>query len=81
MTTLDMTNSYEREYFEVVQLKGILKLISVGLQPPRGTRKAALMQRARDLTGAQFGARDYKAAIKALEARRDCLLVYRQNNG
>ena len=78
MTTVDMTDQYQREYFQVCQLKGVLKLINAGLMPPRGIRKGDLMKTARTLTGATFGQRDYDAAIKALEARRDCLLVYMQ---
>lgn len=79
MTSIDMTNKYQRQYWEVCQIKGVLKLISVGLQPPRGVRKGDLMKRARELTGGAFGQRDYAEAIKCLEARRDALLVYRNN--
>lgn len=76
MTTVDMTDRYQREYFQVCQLKGVLKLINAGLQPPRGVRKKDLMITARRLTGGSFGVQNYAAAITALEARRDALLVY-----
>lgn len=80
MTTIDMTNPHQREYFQVCTIKVHLKLVKAGMTPPRGVTRAKLMQRARDLTGAAIADRDYDAAIKALETRRDVLLVYRNTD-
>lgn len=79
MTTIDMSDVHAREYHQVVTLKAHLKLCSAGMNPPRGLTKSALMKYARKLTGASFGLRDYPAAISALEARRDALLVHTRN--
>ena len=81
MTTVDMANKYQREYAQVVTLKGHLKMIKVGMSPRPPLTKTKLMDQARILTGATFSNREYNVAIKALEARRDALLVYIQHDG
>lgn len=79
MTTIDMTDQHQREYAQVVTLKAHIKMLKVGMKHSR-LGKTQIMTTARKLTGANFGTRDYDGAIKALEARRDALLVY-MNNG
>lgn len=79
MISLDMSDDLTREYQQVVTIKAHLKLVKAGMKPPRGITVGKLMQRARELTGASIGARNYDAAIRALEKRRDALLVYKQN--
>jgi len=81
MTTLDMRDAHTRDFHQVVTIKAHLKLIKAGLNPPRGFTRAKIMQRARELTGRHdLGPRDYDEAIKALEIRRDVLLVYRNTD-
>lgn len=75
MTTVDMTNKHQREYVQVCTLKGAIKMAKVGMRHSRVSNKT-LMTQAKELTGANFTMRDYDGAIKALEARRDALLVY-----
>jgi len=77
--TIDMRDPNQAEYFQVVTIKAHLRLVAAGMQPPRGITKTRLLQRARELTGAAIKARDYDGAIKALEARRNALLVYRDH--
>jgi hypothetical protein len=74
--TVDMRDKYQAEHFQVVTIKAHLKLVKLGMTPPRGITRTFLMQRARELTGASISDRDYDGAIKALEARRDALLTY-----
>lgn len=73
--TVDMHNQYQREYAQVCTLKAHIKMLKAGMTHSRMS-KTQMMNTARRLTGAQFGTRDYDGAIKALEARRDALLVY-----
>jgi hypothetical protein len=81
MTTIDMTNPHAREYLQVCTVKAHLKLVKAGLTPPRGVTRARLMELARKLTGRHdLRPRDYDEAIKALEIRRDVLLVYRNTD-
>ena len=81
MTTIDMRDQHQRDYFQVCTIKAHLKLVRLGMTPPRGVTRTKLMQRARELTGRHdLRPRDYDEAIKALEIRRDVLLVYRNTD-
>lgn len=81
MTTVDMTDKHKSEYVRVCVLKGQIKLSAVGMKPRAPVTKAKLMEMARELTGANFGPRDYDVAVHELEKRRDVLLTYIQNDG
>lgn len=80
MTTVDMTNEYQRQYTQCVTLKAHVKMLKIGMKNSR-LSKTKIMELAREASGAQFGLRDYDGAIRALEKRRDALLVYIQNDG
>ena len=74
MTTIDMKDPTSYEYQQVIFTKAHLKLCSKGMTPPRGMTKSRLMTHARNLTGAEFGQREYDKAIEALELRKQALL-------
>lgn len=66
-------------YFQVCTLKSALKMYrDTGMKANRAYTPSAMMATAAKLTGKTFKARDYTAAIEALEAKRDELLAAKQ---
>ena len=80
MTSINMQDEHQRDYFRAAQAKGAIKLHKAGLQANRTMGVSGWMKIARDVTGAALSPRDYDGAIAALEKRMAVLLVY-VNNG
>jgi hypothetical protein len=53
MTTIDMTNADEREFFRAAQLKGQLKILRAGMTI-RGLTKTEALRRAGTITGETY---------------------------
>jgi hypothetical protein len=51
---------------QAIFLKAHLRLVSVGMSPPRGVRKGDLLKKATAITGKTYGRTDYKTAASDL---------------
>ena len=80
MTSINMQDEHQRDYFRAAQAKGAIKLHKVGIKANRSHSIKGWMEIARNVTGAALSPRDYDGAIAALEKRMAVLLVY-VNNG
>lgn len=73
MSTLDMSDPVQANYFHVCQTKSMLKLAARGMKHSRVSNKQ-LMGLAEKLTGKKFKPRDYIGAIEALELKKEEIL-------
>jgi hypothetical protein len=61
-------NPRENPRFMAALIRGHLRLISVGLQPPRGVRKIDILKKASRITGKAYARGQYKQAIEDINA-------------
>jgi hypothetical protein len=62
---LTITNPLDPKV-QAIFLKAHLRLVSVGMSPPRGVRKGDLLKKATAITGKTYGRTDYKTAASDL---------------
>jgi hypothetical protein len=66
MYTID--NPLQNPRFMAATTRAHLRLINAGMTPPRGIRKADVLNKAANLTGKPYKRGEYKAAIADLTA-------------
>lgn len=63
MTTID--NPLDSRV-QAIFLRGHLRLVSMGMTPPRGVRKGDLLKKAAEFTGQKYGRTEYAKAADDL---------------
>ena len=61
-------NPLQNSRFMAALIRGHLRLISAGLQPPRGVRKIDILKKASKITGKPYSRGQYKQAIDDINA-------------